>query len=290
VARYQLFVDDSGTREYDEQRNYAQSGKSLHFVYGAILIEQNLGAQLVPRLRELKRLTFGTAALEVKSNWLRMPDERRKHYLDPFGVTDDQVVRFTDDYYRLLIQAPLELIGVVVNKQHMQEKYPQPWYAPTAAYDVLLQRAARAVPAGSTLAVTVDDISGKTPKRNTYKSLLANHHASLRTHGSRLQRQISFACLDSPVRFVLSQDSDMIQAADLVSYCVHRQFRDHGEDWERSPTTTDGTLPMYPHFERIAAKFRQSNAGRVQGFGIVKFPLLRQVQWRIVQKGNEAAP
>jgi hypothetical protein len=282
VARYQLFVDDSGTREYDDNRVYGLAGKSLHFVYGAILIEQNLGAQLVPRLRELKRLTFGTPDVEVKSNWLRMPEERRTHYLDPFNVTDDQVTRFTDDYYRLLIQAPLELIGAVVNKLHMQERYVQPWYAPTAAYDVLLQRGALAVPHGSTLAVTVDDISGKTPKRNTYKSLLADHHAGLRARGSRLQPKISFACLDSPVRFVLSQDSDMIQAADLVSYCVHRQFRDHGEDWERRPVSPATTLPMYPHFERIAGKFRRSNTGRVQGFGIVKFPLLNQVQWRIV--------
>jgi hypothetical protein len=261
VARYQLFVDDSGTREYDNDRNYTTSGKSLYFAYGAIFIEQNLGAQLVPQFRELKRLTFGRADVEVKSNWLRMPDERRMRYLDPFGITDDQLNRFVDDYYRLIVQAPLVLIGSIVNKLHMQEDYGPPrtpYYAPTVAYEFLLQRAVQAVPNGSTLAVTVDDISGTTPKRRKYKTLLAQDHARLRATGFRLQPGISFACLDSPVRFVLSQHSDMIQAADLVSYCVHRQFRDHGEEWE-TPLPGETRLPMYPTLSEL-----RGNSGRTE--------------------------
>ena len=42
MARYHLYVDDSGNREYDDNRNYKTSGKSLYFVYGAILIEKGL--------------------------------------------------------------------------------------------------------------------------------------------------------------------------------------------------------------------------------------------------------
>lgn len=287
MSHYLLFIDDSGNREYDDNRKYDASGlggKSLHFVYGAILIEQNAAAQLVPRLQELKRLTFGRHDVEVKSNWLRISQERKRRYLDPFGLALDQLKAFTDDYYRLLIQAPIQLIGAVVNKLHMQEDYAEPWYAPTVAYDVLLQRAVQAVPAGSTLAVTIDDISGKTPKNNQYKHLLAKHHADLRAHGSRLQRGISFECLDSRARFMLSQDSDMIQAADLISYCVHRQFRDHGEDWEKDPPD-GGKLPIYHYFGVIARKFRSDGNGRIQGFGIVKFPLRRRVHWVIQKKG-----
>ncbi len=194
---YQLFVDDSGTREYDDNQNYTTSGKSLYFVYGAIFVLQDAAALLIPKLRAHKRLTFGTPDVEIKSNWLRIPKERRTRYLEPFGKTDDQLRAFVDDYYRLLVQAPIELIGAVVNKQHMQEDYARPWYAPTAAYEFLLQRAVQAVPKGSTLAVTIDDISGKTPGRNLYKKLVTEHHAALRAHGSRLLPRISFACLNS---------------------------------------------------------------------------------------------
>lgn len=280
LPRHLLFVDDSGTREYDENRNYETSGKSLYFVYGAILIEQDASATLIQRLRHLKRLRFGTPSVEIKSNWLRMPHERQARYLEPYALTDAQLETFTDDYYELLRQAPLSLIGSVVNKLHMQEKYANPIYAPTAAYEYLMQRAVQAVPAGSTLGVTIDDISGKTPKNNNYKTLVANHHAKLRAHGSKFQPNISFACLDSPLRFVNSQHFDMIQAADLISYNIQRQFRDHGEDWE-NPPAGGGSLPMYPYFEKIDEKFRTDGNGRVQGFGIVKAPMLKQIRWKI---------
>jgi hypothetical protein len=163
-----------------------------------------------------------------------------------------------------------------------------PWYAPTAAYEFLLQRAVQAVPQGSTLAVTIDDISGKTPRNNYYKKLVAEHHAALRAHGSRLQKSISFACLKSPVRFVSSQHFELIQAADLISYCIQRQFRDHGEDWERNRPDVRN-LPMYDYFRRIVGKFRTDGNSRVQGFGIVKCPLRRRVRWSIAKK-TEAAP
>ena len=96
-------------------------------------------------------------------------------------------------------------------------------------------------------------------------------------HGSSLQKKIPFTCLKSPVKFVSSEHSDLIQAADLISYNVNRQFMDHGEAWET--TSSDGNLPMYSYFERISGKFRRSTSGRVQGFGIVKFPLRNQILW-----------
>ena len=60
MARYQLFVDDSGTREYDDDRNYVDSGKSLYFVYGAILIDQDASARLISQLQApmLKRVRW----------------------------------------------------------------------------------------------------------------------------------------------------------------------------------------------------------------------------------------
>jgi hypothetical protein len=291
VPRYQLFVDDSGTREYDDNRDYESSGKSLYFVYGAILIQQDAAARLIEQLKQLKTLAFRRSTVEIKSNWLRIPKERRVRYLEPFGLSEAAVTRFTDDYYRLLVQAPLTLLGSVVNKLHMQERYELPWYAPTAAYEFLMQRAVQAVPAGFTLGVTIDDISGKTPKNNKYKDLVARHHDTLRARGSSLQPKISFACLDSPARFVLSQHNELIQAADLVSYCIHRQFKDHGEDWERAPQG-GGQLPLYPYFERIAGKFRTDEQKRVQGFGIVKAPLLSRIRWKVEddEEGTEAAP
>ena len=85
-------------------------------------------SSLIPSLRDLKCLNFGTADVEIKSNWLRMPGERQKHYLVPFDITEEALAQFTNDYYQLLDQAHLVLLGSVVNKLHMQEDYLKPWY------------------------------------------------------------------------------------------------------------------------------------------------------------------
>ena len=104
-------------------------------------------------------------------------------------------------------------------------------------------------------------------------------------YGSSLQKKIPFTCLKSPVRFVFSEHSDLIQAADLISYNVNRQFMDHGEAWET--TSADGKLPMYSYFERISGKFRRNSFGRVQGFGIVKFPLRNQILWHAEEENEK---
>jgi hypothetical protein len=283
VARYFLVADDSGNREYDDQQDYEHSGKSRYFVYGAILIEERESSLFIARLHELKKLTFATADVEVKSNWLRMPTERQVRYLDRFGITETTLTGFVDDYYRLIQQAPLKLVGAVVDKLHMQQTYESPWYAPTAAYEVLLQRAVQAVPTGNTLSVTMDEISGRTPKRNHYKILLQDHHSKLRRFGSSLQKGISFKPLDGPVRFTNSATSDLVQVADVAAYNLHRQFKDYGAQWEQQLAQ----LPLYEHFSRIAGKFYQGPNGRIQGFGVVKFPLKTRVRWRLKPNGQD---
>ncbi len=286
----QLYGDDSGTREYDPNRNYETSGKSRYFVYGALLMEERDASLFVARLRELKQIVFGTADVEVKSNWLRMPMEAEKRYLQPFHLTPVQLTAFVDDYYRLIDGAPLRFLGSIVDKLHMQETYEsprEPWYAPTVAYEVLLQRAVQATPSGSTLTVTMDDISGRTPKRNEYKRLLGAHHERLRKLGSSLQKSISFACLQTPARFMNSAHSDLLQVADVAAYNLYRQFRTHGDAWELAV----GPLPTYEHFKRIARKFHQGPNGRIQGFGVAKFPLKNRVVWVLTpKKKNVAAP
>jgi hypothetical protein len=290
MRSYQLYVDDSGTREYDAAKDYVNSGKSRYFVYGALLIEQREASLLATRLRELKLLSFKTTNVEVKSNWLRIPVERERRYLKPFGISDIQLDAFVEAYYRLIVLAPLELIAAVVDKPQVQEAYAEPWYAPTLAYEILLQRAVQAVPTGAKLAVTVDDITGKTPKRNDYKTLLAKHHQGLMQTGSKLMKSLSFACLSGPVKFMHSHHSDLVQVADLAAYNVMRQFRDHGTQWEQP--AVGQPLPMYPYFKKIAGKFRHDADGRVQGFGIVKFPKRAGPRWTLKKssKPNVAAP
>jgi hypothetical protein len=275
---YDLFVDDSGNREYDDNRDYETSGKHRHFAYGSILLPQASTTRLIARFRQQKIDTFKTPDVEIKSNWLRHPKERLTRYLDPFGITNEELNAFGESCYTLIGESDLVLIGVAVDKLHMQERYPKPWYAPTAAYEFLMQRVVQAVPDGEKVIVTVDDIGGKTPKDREYRQLLASHHERLRKVGSSLQKDVPFSCIDGPVRFRLSEQSDGVQLADLVAYCVFRQFKDYPDAWESTASTT---LTTYPYLRKLARKFRAGADGRIQGYGIVKVPMLNRVPWKL---------
>jgi hypothetical protein len=81
-------------------------------------------------------------------------------------------------------------------------------------------------------------------------------------------------------RFVNSAISHLVQISDLAAYNVHRQFNQYGEDWERPGA---GPLNMYPYFREISGKFRMDVNDRVQGYGIVKFPLRERVLWGLTK-------
>jgi hypothetical protein len=281
MTDYRLYVDDSGTKEYavlgEEYRR--NGGKSRYFVFGGLVMEESKAGAFADAIAVAKRQTFGTADVEIKSNWLRIPQERERRYLTPFGVDERALRRFVDGYYDLIAGADLVLIAAVVDKLHMQETYSNPWYAPTAAYEALLQRAVQEVRVPDTVAVTVDDMTGATPAGNQYKANLKTHHASLARHGSTLLRNLDFRSLGA-LKFANSAHNHLLQVADVAAYNVYRQFLDHGEAWEE---VAAAQLATYDWFLKLGGKFRQGPNGRIQGFGVVKFPLRRRVPWAFRQ-------
>src|SRR5262249_22158016 len=139
-----------------------------------------------------------------------------------------------------------------------------------------------------TTRVTVDDMCGATPNQNQYKYNLERQHERLKQHGSALLKGFPFTCLVGRLRFMNSAHSELIQVADIAAYNVFRQFVDHGDDWERRGIRT---LPTYEYFDRISSKFRCDAEGRIQGYGIAKFPIVQRVHWTVRQeKKSEAAP
>lgn len=273
-----LYIDDSGTKEYaDDPKEYeSRRGKSRYFVFGAALLSPDAVSRLSSRIIRLKLEYFEIDSVEIKSNWLRNPNEREKHYLQPFDVSEDELKEFVNRIYGAVVRADLILLGAVVDKKHMQEDYPNPWYAPAVAYDILLQRVQQQVGKDAEVSVIIDDMTGATPRGNQYKSNLSRQHQRLLQRGSALMKGMSFSCLHGSLKFVNSAHSQILQVADLISYNINRQFMDYGDEWE---TAGIGKLPTYPYFKRILVKFRQGQQGRIQGYGIAKFPLRRRIRW-----------
>lgn len=279
-----LFLDDSGTKRYAKSISDYGSGNTRYFVFGGVLLPQAEAEGLTRGVRAVKERCFGTPNVEIKSNWLRMPEERRERYLEPYGITEGGLRDFVEDFYEVIENGDLMLVAGVVDKIHMQEDYATPWYPPAVAYEAILQRVEDELAGSGTVSVTIDDMTGSTPKRNQYKDNLKQQHKLLKQHGSRLLKGFDFTTLEGRVKFAPSETSELIQIADVAAYNVYRQFREHGEAWE----AYDGEpLPTYPYFMRLAKKFRQSPSGRVQGYGVVKVPLRKRIPWGFVEDEDE---
>lgn len=285
MSSHHLFIDDSGTKEYGAA--YSASN-TRHFVFGGVLLTNAEAGLLSEAIKLLKGRFFGRPDVEIKSNWLRMPKECEQHYLKPYRITEESLREFVEGFYGLVNEANLVLLASVVDKVHMQEDYPKnPWYPPALAYELLLQRAQSELGGTeSQFTVTMDDMSGKTPKGTKYQKNLLRQHEALRRTGSRLKPGFPFPNLEGGAHFKASDQSDILQVADLAAYNVFRQFKEHGEEWETAGITE---LPTYPYFTRIVGKFRKGFDGRIQGYGVVKMPLRKRVRWSVRDK-KDAAP
>ena len=276
-----IYIDDSGTKEYaDDPNEYdnSRSGKSRYFVFGGLLVTPLSASRLSNDIVHLKIGCFGTKDVEIKSHWVRRPEHREKRYLDRYNISERRFRQFIDDYYKLINETELSFLAGVVDKRHMQEKYSfNLWYAPAVAFEVLMQRVENELRNIGNVTIVVDDMTGATPKGNQYRKNLINHHMQLRKHGSALMRGFNFTSLGS-LRFLNSAQSHLIQVADIAAYNVNRQFIDFGEEWETRGITE---LPTYSYLERIITKFRKDSNGRVQGYGIAKFPMLERIPWKV---------
>lgn len=281
-----VYIDDSGTKEYAQpHQQYGRTGVTRYFVFGAVIMPIGEASLLRNKIVQLKIDSFGRSDVEIKSNWMRMPDKRKKYYLDPCGIDEAALEQFTHAYYDLIIESELQIVAAVVDKQHMQELYANPWYAPAVAYDLVMQRVAQTFYEPDydpeCVGVLIDDMTGKTPKGSEYKKNLQRHHADLRKNGSRLLPKAHFSCLTPNITFKNSAISHLIQVADIVSYNIYRQFLEHGEQWEEN---TSEHIPLYNWFQRLLPKFRQGPNQRVQGYGVAKMPMKQRVPWSIVEE------
>jgi hypothetical protein len=276
-----LYIDDSGTKEYaDAPEEYkSKRGKSRYFVFGGALLTPDCASLLSRAIIKLKLECFGTECVEIKSNWVRIDSERKRRYLKPHDISEERFKQFIDDYYAAIVDCDLIFIAAVIDKLHMQEEYPKnPWYPPAVAYDLLLQRVEKELKRVGDVSVIIDDMTGATPRGNQYKFNLTRQHQRMIQRGSALMSGFNFKLFNKALRFVNSAQSHLVQVADIAAYNVYRQFVDHGEEWETQGITE---LPTYPHLARIENKFRKDANGRVQGYGIVKFPLRKRIPWRV---------
>jgi len=264
------YCDESGQRDYGPKTD-------KFFVVASVLVPAVDAPHLEDEIRGLKRAFWGDPDIEIKSNWIRQPTERQKHYTDPHGVGLKEIGELIPALYSWLRKSPLTLLAGVVDKPLMQSKYTNPHYAGGVAYTMFLQRYQKFLAKRrATGSVIFDDPAGKSPGGFEWRQLLHRQHARLKRHGCPYTGT-EFPNV-GPVTFADSRATVFVQVADLVAYNTFRQFRMYGREWE-DPTTK--ALPMYEHFRPIARLFDRGPKQQVAGFGIAKWPVGHKVVWRL---------
>ncbi len=280
MAQLRLFIDDSGNKEYGP-------ATSRYFVYAGVIADVAQVARLAGLFKALKREAFGDESVELKSNWTRQPRERRKRYLEPYGLSNGEMDVFVDKWYSLMESEDLVYLAAVIDKPAMQAKYKTPYNPSATAYQFLLQRYQMHLRRRNAQGyVTIDDMSGSTPKKNQWKDLLKLQHRRLKKDGCPLTKLAFDRVAESP-QFADSARFDLLQVADFAAYNVFRQFRDYGDQWDRNDLER---VPIYPWFGRILPRFALGPEGRLEGWGVVKWPSARRSKWAYVRRSGRADP
>jgi hypothetical protein len=200
----------------------------------------NLKLELADHLRRSGKGRFELADCEVKSNWIRNPQERARKspFLNALGEQD--LERLIACFFNQAQEHKTIVMASVIDKRHLQghldhEKLHK------KAYEFLLERIERYLAEyhSKHLGLMVMDDTSK-----QLNQAVAMKHAFFQRSGNR---NMGFRHIVEYPFFTRSELSNGVQLADLLAYSVYRAFRD--ENFE------------YPYFARLWPSFYRRQGG-----------------------------
>lgn len=261
-----FYIDDTGTKEKED-------ANTLYFAYAGIAVEAINENTIINKIRSLKYAYFD-AYPELKSNWLRIPRERQKHYLEPYGLTDDKLTEFTTALFKIVCNDRIRCLGAIISKEGLQKHYKKIHFDPSPiCYEFLLQRVANFSTQykAEKVNIIMDDMTGKNLTGTEWKSLLEKQHRELKAGKSpyyknwRGRNQMNYSCICSNIEFRDSASDELIQIADLCAYNIFAQAR---KDWNNFDNP-----PFYHGYEWInEIMHRDLRSKRINRFGVVCYP------------------
>jgi hypothetical protein len=277
LDKHFFFVDDSGSKEWGTpyRREFVISSpprnnqninfwRRNYFVLAGIHIPGHTVAELNPILNNIKNSFFGRKHVEVKSDWLRNPHQRRKRYIAPFGISEEGLKSFVNEWYRVFSDNlnTIQIQAFVLDKRFFKKRK----FSPLKILTQVLFDRVEMYPSLNSFIVFDQMDSQIHSEKNQHGEILkiSNREINLGSFHKRYTHA-------KPV-FEKSKNSNFLQLADTVAYNVWRQFVDHGDWWDNDKSTE---LKMYPYFQRIVQHFYQKN-GRISGIGIIKVPDLKK--------------
>ena len=281
-VNHYLFVDDSGSKNWDTpfaqdfvDNPPARTDQNLdfwrknYFVLGGFHINTEAMADLDRLINAKKQEVFGTKYVEIHSTALRSPKNRKKEYLDKFGITENELREFVENFwYPLFDEGKMQLIAVIVDKRYYKKF--RPTRGPLEiAVETLFDR--NELHPNKNCIVIFDQMEDEIrSKKRDQGKVFQIAGTKIDLGDGKFANKYHHASLS----FEKSEKSNFLQLADMVAYNVWRQFVDYGDEWDNHSNFGEHRkLKTYSYFERISNQFLHSNDDkRVNGYGIIKLP------------------
>jgi len=264
---FNFYIDDTGTKEFTDIKN-------ILFAYVGVIMNETYEESIINNINQIKKKYFNTSEVELKSNWLRIPNERYRRYIKPYNLSEREIYIFSVELFKTIAKLPIHCIGSVIDKDRLSKKYKKVVFDPSPlCYEFLLQRVANYSTQYSIDLVNVffDDMTGKNITGSDWKELLKKQHSNLKKGYSPLYRnwtkrlKMNYFSISKNIQFIDSKESLLIQIADLCAYNVMRQSR---ECW----CNLDNP-PFYKGYSWILPiMHRDPASGQIFRFGVVNFP------------------
>jgi len=293
---YKVFVDDSGKKEYitpyskDFVENppkfdkYGSFWWDNYFVLAGVRIKQEDVGKIDKEINLLKEKYFDTHKVEVKSDWLRNPDQRKKHYLDQHEISPEKLNEFGKKFVDIIVnhRSELKIIASVFDKRYYGDAKRQ-----TAEGKPLLKTTQvlfeRIQFAGNYNIVIFDQMESSLQVRS------GQHGKILKIFKENEgMEKIYVEKYDaiSDIKFAESKNENFLQIADICAYDIFRQFAQYGREWGGSKKDKLGKVRMtpYSYFDRIRCNFFYNPTNRqVRGFGLTCIPDTKKVNWNLLE-------
>ncbi len=282
-VKYFFFVDDSGSKDWetpyaheftkrppDRTDANIKFWRGNYFVLAGLHVSREAIAAINPLINAAKEKYFGTKFVEIKSEWLRNPHQRRKRYLDPFRMEESTLRSFVEEeWYGFFARYPAEvqIQAFVLDKRFYYRKrfkvspfqelvqvlFDRVELHPHAQCEIMFDQMEA-------------DIQSTKHRQGTVLKI-SKQELDLHSFSQKYSH--------TGIRFEKSLSSNFLQLADTAAYNVYRQFVQRGDSWEGA----DGdTLREYAYFSRIEKNF-YCVKGRVAGYGIVIVPDVLKKGW-----------
>lgn len=295
---YKVFIDDSGKKDYlvpysknfiddaPEFEKYENFWRDNYFVLAGIRIKQEDIGPINQKINLLKKKYFKTDKVEIKSDWLRNPYQRKKHYLNPYKISSEKLNEFGERFIDLIgkHKKKLKILAAVFDKryygdQKRQREEGKPLLKTT---QILFERLQFA---GNYNIVVFDQME------SSLKVTTGQHGKILKVFEDNEGMERVFvqkydAITD--IKFIESKNENFLQIADSCAYNIFRQFVQYGREWSKT-----GHLTTYPYFDRIRCNFFYNpKNNQVRGYGLVCIPDFNKINWDLLKNcfNNKKSP